>query len=74
MRGLSGKEITMEMQPEGFKCARNDFVPRRHPVRDAWHKVLDVLVRVLSFGTARVVVIEKEVCFRNWRGIIRSNR
>jgi hypothetical protein len=63
----------MQIRPEamGVSGRFRGFVPRRRPIFDMWIKVLNVVVRALTFGKARVVPMRDVVYFRNWDGIIR---
>ena len=48
----------MQIQTEEMRRAMGEtdgFVPRRPGVMDAWLRVLDAVVRVLTFGRGRVV-------------------
>lgn len=47
--------------------------PRYRPIHKVWLKVLDSVVRVLSFGSACVVSIEKVRPIR-WNGVIKSEQ
>jgi hypothetical protein len=47
------------------------FVPRRRPIFGLWLKFLNAVVRMLTFGKARVVLMRDVVHFRNWEGVIR---
>jgi hypothetical protein len=63
----------MQIRPEGMGISGREsgFVPHRRPILDMWIKVLNVVVRALTFGKARVVPMRKVAYFRNWDGIIR---
>ena len=53
----------MQIQTEEMRRAMggaDGVVPRRPGLMDAWIRVLDVLVRVLTFGRGRVV---REISF-----------
>lgn len=61
----------MQIQTDEMRRAMggaDGVVPRRPGVMDAWIRVLDVLVRVLTFGRGRVVrnVARGPVC---WDGL-----
>ena len=63
----------MQIQTEEMRRAMggaDGVVPRRPGLMDAWIRVLDVLVRVLTFGRGRVV---REISFGSvrWDGNLR---
>ena len=56
--GKAVGERAMQIQTDEMRRAMgaaNAVVPRRPGLMDAWIRVLDVLVRVLTFGRGRVV-------------------
>jgi hypothetical protein len=56
--GKTVGERSMQIQTEEMRRAMggaDEVVPRRPGLMDAWIRVLDVLVRVLTFGRGRVV-------------------
>ena len=56
--GKAVGEWSMQIQTDEMRGAMggaDGVVPRRPGVMDAWLRVLDVLVRVLTFGRGRVV-------------------
>lgn len=63
----------MQIRPEGMGVSGRfrGFVPRRRPIFGLWLKFLNAVVRMLTFGKARVVPMRDVVYFRNWDGIIR---
>lgn len=63
----------MQIRPEGMGVdwRLSGFVPRRRPIFGLWLKFLNVVVRMLTFGKARVVPMRDVVHFRNWDGILR---
>ena len=55
---IGGGLTDMQIQTEEMRRAMggaDGVVPRRPGLMDAWIRVLDVLVRVLTFGRGRVV-------------------
>ena len=55
---IGGGLTDMQIQTEEMRRAMggaDEVVPRRPGLMDAWIRVLDVLVRVLTFGRGRVV-------------------
>lgn len=58
------KEVGMMKQQRIKVLERNGFVMRKHPLRTAWFRVLDLAVRLLSFGAARVFPVDREICFQ----------
>ena len=63
----------MQIQTEEMRRAMGgaeEVVPRRPGLMDAWIRVLDVIVRVLTFGRGRVVrgPLRGPVC---WDGNLR---
>ena len=55
---IGGGLTDMQIQTDEMRRAMggaDGVVPRRPGVMDAWIRVLDVLVRVLTFGRGRVV-------------------
>lgn len=63
----------MQLKPNEFKCDGRGtrFAPRFRPFFTMWIKVLDLLVRVLTFGSARVVSVDNKSGFIKWDGVIR---
>ena len=55
---IGGGLTDMQIQTDEMRRAMGEadgVVPRRPGLMDAWIRVLDVLVRVLTFGRGRVV-------------------
>ena len=59
-------EEQMRQMKSGAKC----IVPSFHPIRDAWLRFLDIVVRVATFGNGRVVPYERHGPI-HWDGILR---
>ena len=58
LKNIHKKRCIMQIQTDEMWRAMgeaNGIVPRRPGLMDAWMRVLDVFVRVLSFGRGRVV-------------------
>ena len=56
--GKAVGERSMQIQTEEMRRAMggaDEVVPRRPGLMDAWIRVLDVFVRILTFGRGRVV-------------------
>lgn len=63
----------MQLKPDGLEVGGEvkGLVPRRRPLRDAWLRMLDLAVRMLTLGSARVVKTDPVRRFRQWDGIIK---
>ena len=63
----------MQVKPKGMSVDGQfrGFVPRRRPLFGLWLKLLNAVVRLLTFGRARVVSVYDTVHCKNWDGIIR---
>lgn len=59
----------MQLKPEGLDLGSKPggVKPRYRPFRRMWFGTLDLLVRVLTLGGARVMPVER------WRGTVRWN-
>ena len=69
MEELSMQRLTeeqMRQMENGAKCV----VPPLHPIRDAWLRVLDIAVRVVTLGNGSVVPSERRGPV-HWDGIVR---
>lgn len=63
----------MQVRPEGLKIPDKcgEFAPRHRPLRDMWLRVLDLFVRVLTLGAARVMPVDRLRDAVKWDGVIR---
>ena len=63
-------QILTEEQMRQMKSGPKCVVPPFHPIRDAWLRVLDIVVRVVTLGNGRVIPSERHGPV-HWDGIVR---
>lgn len=64
-------QMLTEEQRKAMEKAAGNFAPEFHPLRDAWLRVLNTVVTVVTLGKGRVMPREKHRAPIVWDGVIK---